>query len=457
MTTKGGSTCSTPTPTGAQLATFSAARIARCPVIASRPMAFAPDGDTLAVGMPLLVPDPVRLLDGRTLEPTGVRLPGLSDRRREGAGPAGRPRLERRREHRWPPSCSGSTSSGEVDDSPYWHSEVHRLLVWRMEDKPRLVLRRTVPGRTEQRRDQNQLALSADGSTVWTERAAHGVRHPDRSRRASDRTRHLRHGSRARREDARSRRGELRRRTRSQLVDARTGGVLARALRGHTQRCASVSSSQPTAGGSPRHPDRTAMPIVWDTRGRRASSGSTSGTTAVQGLAFSSDGGLLFTAGGDQAIRAWDLDGERPLPGPDTQAREFGFGWVLPSPGGHYTAHSDVDGRPALLRHHAPGSRPLGRACPARLLLRRGVQHRTGRLFAGSWGGRIWLFDPSTGEVVRRQHRVAGGRSSSSSSSWTPDDSRIILTDEAGDMGCVDAADPCRGGQVSPPRRSRRT
>ena len=43
-------------------------------------MAFSPDGATLAVGMPLLEPEPVRLLDARTTleETAGDPLPGLT-------------------------------------------------------------------------------------------------------------------------------------------------------------------------------------------------------------------------------------------------------------------------------------------------------------------------------------------------------------------------------------------
>ncbi|MCU1438964.1 MAG: repeat protein, partial [Naasia sp.] len=59
-------------------------------------------------------------------------------------------------------------------------------------------------------------------------------------------------------------------------------------------------------------------------------------------------------------------------------------------------------------------------------------------LFAGAEGGRIWIFDTSTAEVVRDN---AGHRWPQfiGDLAWTPDGSRIILTDKAGDMGMVEA------------------
>ena len=132
------------------------------------PMAFSPDGATLAVGMPLLQPEPVRLLDATTLEPAGTRLPGLT---------TDVTRLrDRTLSLAW--SADGSTLAAlfhrirlrrfSEEGFTAWDTTESRLVAWDMTGDPRLLLDEPVPGRGYQRIDRNQLALSPDGNTVWT-------------------------------------------------------------------------------------------------------------------------------------------------------------------------------------------------------------------------------------------------------------------------------------------------
>jgi len=398
------------------------------------PMAFAPDGEILAVGMPLLAPDPVRILDGRTLEHTGTRLPGLSA---DGAKVRDRPV-----DVVW--SADGSTLAvvaqrlylkDEPDDSQYWRTDVHRLLVWRMGDSPLLVLRRTIPGRAEgERRDQNQLALSADGATVWTSE-------PLTAYQVSTGTPVLRTGRHIFAMDlapngktlavtgSRSATNEV------QLIDPGTG-ELRRTLRAHA---GDVLALRFSADG--RHLVSTAKDgegFVWDTREGTSVERLDLGDAAVQGLAFSLDGRALFAAGGDKAIRTWDLDGSGRFLARTRKPGEFGFGWVQPSPKARYTAHSvaQEDDRDLIRFFDTTTGEPTRFAdqncCWG------GAFNPDETLFAGAKFGRIWIWDPQTAELVRDNRKVPWP-GFIRDIAWTPDASRIIVTDEAGDMGLVDA------------------
>ena len=52
----------------------------RNPLNLMLPIAFSPDGSTAAIGLAVLATRPVRLLDGSTLEPLPLQLPGLPQR-----------------------------------------------------------------------------------------------------------------------------------------------------------------------------------------------------------------------------------------------------------------------------------------------------------------------------------------------------------------------------------------
>jgi WD40 repeat protein/DNA-binding SARP family transcriptional activator len=395
------------------------------------PMAFSADGDTLAVGMPLLVPDPIRLLDARTLAPTGVRLPGLS-----GDDAAVRDR---------PVDLAWSVDNGTLaaivqrlflrddsDDSAYWDLEVHHLLVWQMRPEPRLVLRRSIPGRTYTRRDQNQLALDVDGSTAWTSEplTAYDTRTGDAVLRTG---RHVfamdlsPDGSTLAATPADVASDEV------WLVDARTGEVRRR-LSGHRGDVLAVEFSADGRLLASSGSDGEA--VVWELDGTVLERLAT-GDSGVQGLAFTPDSGLLLTAGGDGAVRAWDLAGDGRFLARTRKPGEFGFGWVLTSPGGRFTAHSDV--RHGLRFFDTRTGRPTPWVRPARpKCCIGGAFTADGSLFAGSVGGRIWVFDPGTGQVVR-SNKGRRLRGFAIDLAWTPDQTRIVVTDESGDMVLLDA------------------
>ncbi|MEO5664568.1 MAG: BTAD domain-containing putative transcriptional regulator [Nocardioides sp.] len=396
------------------------------------PMVFAPDGETLAVGMPLLVPDAVRLLDGRTLEPTGIRLPGLSDEESKVQ--------DRPVDLAW--SADGSTLAAvvqrlfvkrESDGSGFWKFNVHRLLVWRMDGAPRLVLSLAVPGRTRKQRDQNQLAVSADGSTVWTSEplTAYDVasevpvlqtgRHTFAIDLSPD-------GRTLAVTGAQSGQSEV------QLVDPGTGRVR-HVLRGHTGDVIGLEFS--TDGRRLASTAEDGDAVVWNTRTGTSVERLDLGASGVQGLAFSPERSSLFTAGDDGAIRVWDLDGSGRFLARTRKPGAFGWGWVMPSPAGRFTAHSlspaeDLDRIRFFDTATGEPTRFADQDCCGAAAF---TADET--LFAGAKLGRIWIWDPRTAELVR-DNRDSPWPGFITDIAWTPDASRIIVTDESGDMGLVD-------------------
>jgi len=151
------------------------------------PVAYSPDGGVLALGLPLLAPEPLQLLDAGFLARLPLRLPGLrpptsttSDRVLDLAWSAERDVL------------AATVHRLEVVSEPgvtYWDAPSSRLLAWDVRDpaSPRLVLDKALPGRETTVRDRNVLALSADGRTVWTSNPLTAPRRGDRSHPVPDR------------------------------------------------------------------------------------------------------------------------------------------------------------------------------------------------------------------------------------------------------------------------------
>jgi WD40 repeat protein len=306
-----------------------------------------------------------------------------------------------------------------------------------MDDEPRLVMRRTVPGRTYEQRDQNQLAVSADGSTVWTSepftaydvatgaavlRTGRHVYAMDLS--PNGRTMAL--------TQAQSRVNEV------QLVDAHTAEPR-RTLRGHTGDVAAVEFSHD--GTRLASTSRDGEAVVWNTRSGASVERLDLGDTDALGLAFSRDDSLLFTAGSDGAVRSWDLDGSGRFLARTRRPGAFGFGWLQVSPGGTHTAHS-ADERMEFFDTDT-GRSVVGEAVrspddPTDVCCYGGSFSPDGRLFAGSNDYRIWVWDVRTGALVR-DNREHPWPEYLIDLAWTRDGSRILLTDDSGDLGMVDA------------------
>jgi WD40 repeat protein len=178
--------------------------------------------------------------------------------------------------------------------------------------------------------------------------------------------------------------------------------------------------------------------VVWDTRTGTSVERLDLGASGVQALAFSPDRGSLITAGEDGAIRVWDLAGSGRFLARTRKPGAFGFGWVLPSSAGRFTAHSlsvteDLDRIRFFDTVTGEPTRFADQDC-----CWGGAFTPDESLFAGTKFGRIWIWDSRTAKLVR-ENREYPWPGLIIDLAWTPDASRLIVTDELGDMGLVDA------------------
>jgi hypothetical protein len=262
------------------------------------PLAFTPDGRTLAVGMPLLRPNPVRLLDADTLRPVTVHLRGTT-------GPGSRVRdralgLDYSADGR---RLAATFHRLRIDpESDSWEVFASRVLVWDMADAHRpLLLQLTLAGRDSGFRDRPVVALSPDGRQVYTSKplAAYDVESGRRLWRSA-KAGYVMDASPDGRTLAVDADHDVR------LLDAATGH-LRRTLHGHDEdvlglRFSADGELLASAAGD-------GLAIVWDAQTGAVREQLSVAETNVYGLVFSPDDRTLYTAGYDHVIRRWDLTG----------------------------------------------------------------------------------------------------------------------------------------------------
>ena len=210
------------------------------------------------------------------------------------------------------------------------------------------------------------------------------------------------------------------------LLDAETG-EWTRTLRGHSERVHALRFASESGLLASTSEDQTA--IVWDAATGAAQDTLDLGDGEVQGLAFGADGDTLYTAGADRAVRVWDLvGGQRFL----TEVRppgEFGIGC------GHPIARRDLHGARVRagggIRFFDSASGASTDLIGPRGGLFAGAFTRDASRFAGAREGRIWVWDPATGQEIA-DNLDHPGDFAAFDIAYTADGSRLVIADELG-------------------------
>lgn len=391
------------------------------------PMAFHPDGSVLAVGLPILSERAVRLLDGRTLAPRDLDLPGLSG---PGAG-------DRDRAISLAFSADGTTLAGtfhRVGRYRWPDGEVTlevlsaALLAWDLTDvtDPRLVMRAPLEGRTfESFKDRDVVGLSPDGATAYTSRPLTAYdavtgdvlwrsKHdgfvmdvsPDGHSIAVDASPDV------------------------LVIHAATGDVHRR-LRGHTEDVWAVRWS-PDGRYLASAADDSAG-LVWDVGEARITERLDLGENNVRGLAFTRGGRQLLTGGTDQVVRAWNISGRSAYVSRVVAPGEFKFGWVLPAPDGRTTAQFVA--RKATFFMDAATGKKSRRVGPLNGFSD-GSWTRDGATFVSVVSNRVALWTRDGRRLAdNSEHRLPGR---GYDIDFTGDESRLVVTQEDGKVLMLD-------------------
>jgi WD40 repeat protein len=389
------------------------------------PMAFSPDGKTLAVGLPALTPTPIMLLDAQTLEPVRVQLPKMPD--------------QPSRVIDITFSADGSTVAAIVQrlrrQAGYWNVVGHNLMVWDLSVPGGPVLkmeRRLAPDAIAGHR--SLVALSPHGDTVFNSAPLTAY---DVATAAVVWTRPIvfdATGVPGHNSDffEINPAGTLLAVTqvpdRLLLLNAKTGKVR-RALRGHDERVIGVRFSNDGSLLASLSPDRTA--IVWDASTGAILDRLELGEADAQALAFSPDDATLYTGGAGRSIRQWDLQGSRRFVSEIVEPAEFTVSGVTPSPGGRYLAGVGPYG----LRFFNIANETWKASADKDLGALGFDWSSAGDRFATVGDGYVKVWDPMTAAVVGE----ASLPGEFVGVTFGADDTRIVIVDTGGRVTVLDA------------------
>ena len=391
------------------------------------PMAFSPDGATLAVGMPALAKRPIRLLDARTLDELPAQLPDA-------------PRQPSRVvDIGFSADGSAVAANFQLFDRAggYWTQVNSEVLVWDLDDpdRPQVQLR------THLASDpwfgyRSMVALSHDGGTLYTSTplSAYDVGSGRKIYSRSDVFDTTGVPDPTSNFFELNPQGTLLALTqipdRLLLIDASSGKVR-RELHGHSEEVRALRFSHDGTLLVSSSSDRTA--IIWEVATGEVSERIRLGEDANQALAFSPDDATLYTAGGDRAVRAWDLEGSRRFLKVAAAPRDYRVGSVIPSPGGRFLMGWLGDGH--ALRFYDLAAQQwtpwVGKQQP-----KLGVTWNSrGDQVASVGVDLIQLWDPETATVVSE----ATLNGTYAAADFSPDDSRIAILNAAGRVSMLDA------------------
>jgi WD40 repeat protein/DNA-binding SARP family transcriptional activator len=148
----------------------------------------------------------------------------------------------------------------------------------------------------------------------------------------------------------------------------------------------------------------------------------------ISGIAFSPDGRLLATAGNDGSMVLWDLARRAPI-GPPLDPEGGSVTAVAFSPDGHTLAWGVADGKVLLTR--VPDGKVLYKlATPGPVPTTLALSLDGKLLAAATFGGKVQLWDPHTGEVRGPAWVAEDG--AVTSMSFSPDGSVLATAGERG-------------------------
>ena len=385
---------------------------------------YSPDGRLLAIGLPLLSAEVVRVVQSTTFERAVAPLPGLT--------PAQAPGRDQLLSLAY--DASGSRLAATLarhqiiaDPRPVWDAVAAEVLVWDLgnPEAPQLLRASRLPGRTRWIRDRHLVRLSPDGLRVYTSMplTAHQVGTGEmlfRTEFAGYALDLSADGSTIAIDDDVS----------IHLVDPETGSVL-RSLHGHTADIEALRFSPDGSLLASSSRDHTV--VVWDVTTGEVRERIQLGEGQVGALAWDPDGETLYTAGTARAVRIWDLHGRHRYVRTRVAPGDFGVGWVLPAPGGAHAMHTTAQGN-WFIEPTSGAVRPFG----PRAELRGGCWTGRGDRFASGLDHSIQVWDPATGILLHdnADHPLPV---QVEDLAYCPDGSLIAVCDALGTLVAVDA------------------
>ena len=389
----------------------------------SGPVAFNPDGLSLAVGMPALRPRPITLVDSTDLEALPVQLPG-------------QPRTPSRI-YDLDYSADGSAIAAtflHLAHGPSWERVGASVVVWDISKPggPVVAFRK----RLTSKQYSNSVVLSRNGRRVYTSspltafevdsgKVLYSTHHssftialaPD------DRTVAISGNE--------SRGGG----NTVLLVDAASGTVRS-SLRGHSDTIAGLLFSPDRNVLVSSSGDRSAA--VWDLHTGEISE-RFSLDEVSWGMGLSPDGATLYTAGDEGSVRSWDLAGDRRSLSQVAAPVLFKRGFINPQPGAAHLAYFTGDNKGRARLRFLDVAR--GEATP-QLNLGRGFSFGGGSWqpitdrFVSVTGGVVRVWNARTGQLI--QSNTPAGRFVSEID-YSPDGSRLVIGELSGRVTMLDA------------------
>ena len=389
------------------------------------PVAFSPDGSSAAVGAPPFDPEPVQLLDARTLRPTPVHLPGLPTSSAH-TGVVGYSR-------------DGSSLFAAIYLYADGQDEVAsggRLLVWDVSAPERPVLRfeENLPGNEIQ-----WLAggLSPDGSSLYTSNplTAYDVDSGRMLYRRPGRTFHDLSLSADGRNLALT--ATLDWQTDEdtddvRIVDARTGDTR-QVLEGHTDAVTTARFSPDGATLVSVGNDFRAN--LWNVDTGRVVDTMQLDDFGTASVGYSADGALLYSAAGDGTLRSWDLTGRGRYIEQLAAPAAFIWGCTYAAPGGR-TVWQSGDAGIRFIDVATGRKTEFGGPDPDSTNDTCGAWHPSGERLAMPRGRAVTVWDARDGHLVDR-NRVSGANVMDLD--YSTDGSRIVVSDDNERVTMVDA------------------